>query len=71
MDVSKFFIFLFTLWLITVTSSAINFAISASVSIFATASLCLAMIYVTMMVSVQENITPFFGLHVLIVVTLV
>ncbi|XP_069124330.1 broad substrate specificity ATP-binding cassette transporter ABCG2-like isoform X1 [Argopecten irradians] len=49
-DVGKFFIYLLSLFLVTLSASGFAFFFSASVRIFAVANLCIALCYVFMMV---------------------
>ncbi|XP_021340344.1 ATP-binding cassette sub-family G member 2-like isoform X2 [Mizuhopecten yessoensis] len=50
MDVGKFFLYLLSLFLVTLSASGFAFFFSASVRIFAVANLCIALCYVFMMV---------------------
>ncbi|XP_060063497.1 broad substrate specificity ATP-binding cassette transporter ABCG2-like [Ylistrum balloti] len=49
-DVGKFFVYLLSLFLVTLSASGFAFFFSASVRIFAVANLCIALCYVFMMV---------------------
>jgi len=51
-DVAKFFLYMLSLFLVTLSASGFAFFFSASVRIFAVANLCIALCYVFMMVSV-------------------